>query len=160
MADGRIELCPKADCGFRCCEFQQGNYIVLYPGELAAAEARQESLGHLRIIAEERGGARAVCEARHTEVCDGGYKPLDCRSYPYFPVLRDQEDSVGQWLLKGRKCPLVPDEIGDHARWVVEQWNQLLARSPEVAGWLRGVVLVGYDATRVRRTEAGHVAAP
>jgi len=147
MTGGSIELCPKSGCGFRCCEFQQGNYIVLHPGELEAARARGESLDHLEITLSERGGHRAVCHAQRTETCDDGYKPLDCRSYPYFPRLADNEARVTKWLLKGRKCPLEPHEIDVHGKWVIEQWNTLVESSPAIAAWLKGVVLVGYDLT-------------
>ena len=145
MSDGKIDLCPKSGCGFRCCEFQQGNYIVLHPGELAAAEARGESTAHLEVTRTERGGHRAICRAGRTEVCDDGYKPLDCQSYPYFPLLAEGEETVSRWLLKGRKCPLLPHEIDTHGKWVIEQWSSLLEASPDIARWLRGVVLVGYD---------------
>jgi hypothetical protein len=147
VTDGKIDLCPKAGCGFRCCEFQQGNYIVLHPGELDAARSGHESLDHLEITDDGRGGHRATCRAARTETCDDGYKPLDCRSYPYFPVLAEDEARVTSWLLKGRKCPLVPHEIDVHGKWVIEQWNILVESSPAIATWLRRVVLVGYDLT-------------
>lgn len=144
---GTISLCPKADCGFRCCEFQQGNYIVLHPGELAAAEAEGRSLDHLEVFQEERGGHRAICRAQRTADCDGGYKPLDCRSYPYFPLLDEDGSSISNWVLKGRKCPLVPHELDEHGKWMIEQWQALVDASPEVGRWLAGIALVGYELT-------------
>jgi Fe-S-cluster containining protein len=148
-AAGQIALCPKNDCGYRCCEFQQGNYIVLVPGELDEARKHGLSLDHLRITKEERGGHRAICHARDTGTCDGGYKPLDCQSYPFFPTLGPGEDEVSV-LLKGRKCPLVVAELGDHEAWVRGVWNRLIAARPQIRSWLRRVVLVGYDPVQDR----------
>src|SRR4029077_14157476 len=85
--DGRLSSCATSGCGWRCCEFQQGNYIVLYPGELEEARAGGQSTAHLEITqADYHGGKKAVCKARDTAHCDGGFKPLDCVSYPFFPA--------------------------------------------------------------------------
>lgn len=146
-AEGRIELCPKNGCDYRCCEFQQGNYIVLFPGEIEAAEAAGSSLGHLRITAAEHGGYRAVCTAGDTASCDNGYKPLDCKSYPFFPTLRPDRDEVGL-MIKGRKCPLLVEEVREHQAWVRAVWSALAAPSVRIATWLRRVRLVGYDLVR------------
>ena len=141
---GDISLCPKNNCGFRCCTFQQGNFIVLYPGELEAAEARGESVAHLNVFMEENGGHRATCVAADTATCDSGYKPLDCQSYPYFPHL-GPEGSQLDVLLKGDKCPLDRDEIRPHEKWVGETWQELASGDAAVADWLREVRLVGYS---------------
>jgi hypothetical protein len=143
-AAGRIDLCPKNACAYRCCDFQRGNYIVLFPGELEEAAARGDSVGHLRITAREWGGYRAVCEARDTSTCDGGHKPLDCQSYPFFPTLRPDRDEVGM-MSKGRKCPLESAEISGHQDWVRATWNRLICSHEQVGQWLRKVTLVGYD---------------
>lgn|SRR5215470_4768618 len=141
---GRIDLCPKNACAYRCCDFQQGNYIVLFPGELEEATARGDSVAHLRIMAHEFGGYRAICEARDTSTCDGGYKPLDCQSYPFFPTLQPDRDEVGM-MSKGRKCPLEGAEISGHQDWVRATWNRLISSREQVGQWLRRVTLVGYD---------------
>jgi hypothetical protein len=154
LGDGHIGLCPKNSCGFRCCEFQQGNYIVLYPGEVEAARERNESLNHLDLIARDNGGYRAICHATHTAVCDDGYKPLDCRSYPFFPTLDEGSQKVGL-MLKGQKCPLQPAEISGHERYVRDSWNTLLRERPEVARWLSQVQMVGYDLVTSPRTGSG-----
>jgi hypothetical protein len=142
---GRIAACPKGQCGFTCCDFQQGNYIVLHPGELEAAKSRGESLHHLAVYAEEAGGYRATCRARATATCDGGYKPLDCRSYPLFPTVTDGASPRVDVVLKGSKCPLQLDEIREHEVYVRRAWSRVLASSPDVVEWLRRVRLVGYE---------------
>src|SRR5262249_36867287 len=112
------------------------------PGELEEAQQHGESVAHLRITQDDdHGGKRAVCTACDTASCDGGYKPLDCRSYPFFPVIEDGR--VGA-VIKGRKCPLLVQHLIDHARWVEFAWNRVLARSPKVRRWLAAVKLHGY----------------
>jgi hypothetical protein len=142
---GRISLCPHKGCNFCCAEFNSGNYIVLYPGELANAIASGSSLSHLTIIDENyHGGARAICKASEPKNCDGGYKPLDCACYPLFPRVL-QSDITVMHLIKGTKCPLVPTEIIEHANWVRDVWNRLISERPAVLAWLREVRLVGYE---------------
>lgn len=142
--DGSIGLCPHQECGFRCCDFQQGNYIVLYPGELKTASQRGESLGHLSLVEPYHGGHKAVCTAADTASCDQGYKPLDCRSYPFFPSV-DLCNNEILVALKGRKCPLTVDLIPFHRVWVEETWRCLSHLNPQVLDWLRAVRLVGYE---------------
>jgi Fe-S-cluster containining protein len=147
MADkeGQIGLCPHQGCGFTCCEFNQGNYIVLYPGELQEARAASASLQHLEIIDNDYyRGARAVCRARDTSTCDQGYKPLDCATYPFFPVV-GVKGRVPIELLKGSKCPLQVSQIANHVQWAKRVWQELIAVKPEVADWLYDVKLVGYE---------------
>jgi hypothetical protein len=141
-SDGKISLCPHQGCGFTCCEFQQGNYIVLYPGEREAAIAGGLSVGHLDITAPYHGGFKAICTARETATCDNGYKPLDCKSYPYFPLIQGGTIRAG---LKGKKCPLTPTLIPGHAAFVERAWSNLAIDSPGVTSWLSKVELVGYE---------------
>lgn len=140
---GRIPYCPHNGCGYCCCQFNHGNYIVLYPGELEAARAAGLSLAHLDIFdLDYHGGARATCHASDPSCCDGGYKPLDCASYPFFPVV---EEDGGLGLLRGAKCPLQTEMIPEHQAWVRQVWAELLADEPVVGEWLRKVALVGYE---------------
>lgn len=142
---GTISACPHQNCGFRCCEFNQGNYIVLYPGEIAEAQSAGKSMAHLEIIdADYHGGAKAICHAANTATCDNGYKPLDCATYPFFPLIQAKGGDVGD-LIKGYKCPLTPDLLVKHEAWVRRRWNDLIALRPEVGEWLRQVELVGYQ---------------
>ena len=58
---GEIPACPYMGCEFKCCNFDQGNYIVMYPGEHEDAVERGESVAHLRVIDDDdNGGKRAV----------------------------------------------------------------------------------------------------
>ena len=141
--EGRIALCAHQSCGHTCCDFAQGNYIAMYPGEVAAARRAGQSLDHLELTPLSFGGHQAVCNASDKAICDGGYKPLDCASYPLFPtVAADGSILAG---LKGAKCPLRWGDLAGHARWVVKQWGQLVHRRPRLVNWLRRIRLVGYQ---------------
>ena len=142
-AQGKIGLCPHQGCGFTCCDFAAGNYIALYPGELDEAANQTLSIEHLEIWPDEIGGHRARCNATDCSTCDGGYKPLDCASYPYFPNV----DSSGEIRadLKGAKCPLTKGQTITHRSWVRERWSGLASVRKEVRAWLQKVRLVGYQ---------------
>jgi hypothetical protein len=143
-SDGRISACHSSSCAYRCCQFQQSNYIVLYPGEYESAKRQGESMAHLQIIEDDdHGGKRAVCKAGDTSNCDNGYKPLDCKSYPLFPLI-DPSGNIRS-LVKGTKCPLLEQHLIEHTRWVEETWKHLLARSSKIRKWLRSVRLIGYS---------------
>jgi hypothetical protein len=141
--EGQIGSCATTGCGWRCCEFQQGNYIALYPGELEAAKAAGQSTAHLKIIdADYHGGKKAVCQARCTATCDNGFKPLDCVSYPFFPA--PPEAGEVDLMIKGKKCPLQAEHLHEHAALVRELWNETAEGNPEIIVWLSKVELVGY----------------
>lgn len=144
---GTISHCASAGCGYRCCDFSAGNYIVLYPGELAAARESDQSVEHLSISPDGCGGHRAVCRAVDTSICDGGYKPLDCASYPFFPTI-DHENGKVQTGLKGAKCPLLGLHLRNHARWVKQTWQTLVDHSPELARWITHTRLQAYTPWR------------
>jgi hypothetical protein len=146
--DGIIPDCSTAGCWRtlgerRCCGFQQGNFIVLYPGELDRARAAGQSTAHLTITEPDyHGGQKVTCAAKDTATCDNGFKPLDCQSYPFFPAapLFGEIDL----LVKGKKCPLQVEHLADHAASVQTAWNDLTDIDPAVREWLNKVELVGY----------------
>lgn len=144
MGDGSIPLCPHQGCAFKCCSFQQGNFIVLYPGEADAARQSGASTDHLEFIESYNGGHKVVCRAANTANCDNGYKPLDCASYPFFPTVDEQNGDINA-TLKGAKCPLTTAIANFHRLWVQDQWRRLAETNAEVRPWLSKVSLVGYE---------------
>lgn len=139
----KVNHCKDTGCGWTCCQFQQGNYIVCYPGELAAAEAAGKSIQHLAVIDDDyNGGQKVVCTAKDTASCDAGYKPLDCETYPLFPVRRDGQQV--DWFIKGQKCPLQEVHLTELRAWAKTAWDELIKQKPEVGPWLDLVELVGY----------------
>ena len=143
--DGKISACAASGCGWRCCQFQQGNFIALYPGEIEQAEAAGQPTAHLKIIDKDyHGGKKAVCTARDTATCDGGFKPLDCASYPFFPA-QPKGRAIGDLLIKGKKCPLQTEHLAAQAAMVRAAWGEVVARNPAARAWLDKVELVGYS---------------
>ncbi len=143
---GTIPLCPHKGCAFKCCDFKQMVHILLYPGELEAARAQGRSLAHLEILDDTyHGGMRVRCRAKNTATCDGGYKPLDCLSYPFFPELCETADGKNLTLSKGGGCPIAAHEIPGHAQYVTGLWQTLLDKSPAVAKWVRSFGSVQTD---------------
>ena len=140
--DGQIAACDTAGCGRCCCDFSAGNYIVLYPGELNAAVDRGETVAHLAVRPSSDGGHRAICHAGDKGTCDGGYKPLDCASYPLFPSIDARGDVTVD--LTGQKCPLRLRLLDAHSAWVRQAWVRLAQRSQAVADWIASVHLIGY----------------
>lgn len=138
----KISLCPHNNCGFRCCNFDEGNYILLFPNELKEAEQKGLSTKHLSVIAEDKlGGHKVVCKAKDTSTCDNGYKPLDCSFYPFFPKLEDDKLVI----LRGNKCPLKTNDIPDHLQDVLNTTKNILKNSnPKYKDWLQGIKLIGY----------------
>ena len=140
--DGKISVCPYQNCGFRCCKFNQDNYIVMYPGEVEEAVAAGKSLSHLQLT-PYHGGHKAICKAKNTASCDDGYKPLDCRCYPFFPKIAKEKLSLLS-VIKGGKCPLQKRHLFEHKNWVKRLWRNLKKRNSKVIEWLEKVRLIGY----------------
>jgi len=139
---GKIPYCLHQDCGFACCDFAADNFIVLYPGELEKAVLAGKSVEHLDYSPDGQGGYRAICQAKNTATCDNGYKPLDCACYPLFPTV--DENGHLRAGLKGGKCPLQLRHLGDHQRWVLRRWQELVDSIPQLTEWIRQTKLVGY----------------
>ena len=112
-------------------------------GRARGRQAGGQSTAHLKIIdADYHGGKKAICQAECTATCDGGFKPLDCASYPFFPAPPGADEV--DLLIKGRKCPLQAGHLWAHAALVRELWNEAAATNPEITAWLNKVELVGY----------------
>ena len=143
VSDGTIELCPHQGCSHTCCDFANGNFIALFPGEVAKAQAEAKSLAHLDVVPDGAGGHRAICQAQDKASCDNGYKPLDCASYPLFPAVGRQGHLVV--ALKGSKCPLQLEDLAAQCSWVKSRWMQLCDSVVGISEWLATVRLVGYE---------------
>lgn len=133
---GKIKACAKTLPKCSCCKFTD-NYIVLFPGEFEESDLDKS---HITIIDENyHGGKRAVCNAKGA--CEGKFKPLDCKLYPYFPRV-DDSGVVG--LLKGKKCPLHEEDLKAHKEKVYELCREL-AKEKDILEWLKKVKLVRYE---------------
>ena len=115
---------------------------MLYPGELESARIKGQSTDHLAIEPAPHGGHRAVCVAGDKSSCDGGYKPLDCASYPFFPTINGAGHIHAG--LKGEKCPLTVAALSNHRSWMIAQWARLVSSNPALRKWIQSTKLIGY----------------
>jgi len=136
MKSGMIKQCGNkiSECHYNCCIFSS-NFIVLYPGEYEKSKLKKN---HLKIIDEDyHGGKKVVC----TKICTSkDFKPLDCKSYPFFPTL-DSDNNLR--LIKGIKCPLINKELNKHKTKVIEAWKGV-SKDKKIKNWIKEVKLVGY----------------
>ncbi|NVO03153.1 MAG: hypothetical protein HXX09_10690 [Bacteroidetes bacterium] len=150
MDCGKISLCAEKNCKFICCNFDSGNYILLFPGELDKAINSNISISHLQILEEDSfGGHKAVCNAKQKHNCDNGYKPLDCKFYPLFPI-----EIIGDnfFLHKGIKCPLKISEIANQNSFVYNETENIIIKNEKFSKWLKNVKFVGYEKVKINIT--------
>ena len=136
MKSGKITSCATAGCGWHCCSFKQGNYIVAFPQELEG-----KNTDHLEVIDEDyHGGKKVVCKAQDAASCDGGYKPIDCRMYPVFP----KPDSG---FIHGSKCPLDLSVKRGHVARSTDLLDEYREKHKDVDvdRFLGKVEMVGYE---------------
>lgn len=139
---GIIKDCENhiSQCKCKCCNFND-NYIVLYPGEF---EATKQKKNHIKIIDDNYfGGKKAIC----IRTCkEDEFKPIDCRSYPFFPKINNQGKIE---IIKGSKCPLKKEELAIHKKNFNEIWN-LLIKNKDISDWIKKIELIGYELYEIK----------
>jgi hypothetical protein len=120
----------------------------MYPGEMENAVAGGHSIAHLELAdVDAHRGRRVRCRAKDTATCDNGHKPLDCSSYPFFPVMPAAANGGAVRLaVKDEVCPLRSDQMRDHQRYVRRAWQEVIAKNPAVTSWLSSIAAEIYDA--------------
>lgn len=89
-------------CNGKCCKGDENTGMLLFPGEENLIDE------NMKIKVTENGDKIAVCNGS----CDRTKRPLSCRIYPFFPLIKE---------FKGRRrvkiifdlradCPLINDE--------------------------------------------------
>lgn len=135
---GKIPECPANGCGFKCCKFTSGNYIVMYPGELEEQMAQGLAADHLEVIEDDyimKGGKKVVCK----KLCTAkDVKPLDCKIYPLWW-------QGGDKFITGSKCPLPEEAVHRHAIITKYYVENLIRMRPELAQFFPEVQMVGYQ---------------
>lgn len=133
---GKIEKCQEHIPTCQCCSFaSKRHYVVLYPGEFENSKLNKL---HLRIIDEGyHGGKKAKC-LRHCTAKD--LKPMDCKSFPFFPMLSDESKLE---LLKSQLCPLKDLDLTEHRVKVLDVWGTLI-KDKKILEWIKNVKLPGY----------------
>ena len=89
-------------CNGKCCKGDENTGMILFPGEENLIDS------NIKIKISQNGEKIAVCNGS----CDRNKRPLSCRIYPFFPLIKE---------FKGRRrvkiifdlradCPLINDE--------------------------------------------------
>ena len=67
-------------CNGKCCKGDNKTGMVLFPGEEKILDK------NINVINDDEGFKIAVCGG----VCNRNYRPLSCRIYPLFPVIKNE----------------------------------------------------------------------
>lgn len=141
------------ECHYRCCDqskpgtadFCQENALLLYPGEWESAEG---SKSHIDISVEnDHEGKLGYCakERFDQSSChpDKNFKPLDCKSYPFFPTIIDGKMKMA---LDVMRCPLSrdPQALLQHYNYILSLWLAVAEKNPSVIEWIKTKKLDGY----------------
>jgi Fe-S-cluster containining protein len=102
--EGGLPACTKRQklCGYACCKFTAGNWILLLPGEYQQAIQQSLQSAHLSF---DSSYTEAVC---HKPCQKGEFKPLDCSWYPLFPA---NQTATKFLVADHRKCPIPNHEL-------------------------------------------------
>ena len=96
----------ETDCGKichgKCCKGDGKTGMILFPGEENLIDPQIE------IIKNEAGDSFAVCNG----TCDRNKRPLSCRIYPLFPVIKNDEEGeyIDVEFDSRADCPLTEGE--------------------------------------------------
>jgi hypothetical protein len=134
-------------CNAKCCSpyyiFNEFSYIIFLPGEF---EFLQNKLGKEFPMKEIKPGiGKYHCFLKSCPIYK--YRPIDCRSYPYWPIINKKIFS-GFWDLRDSRCPIkiIPERF---LREIKNSWSKLFSLYPWLIDWLENEVsppLVGKPA--------------
>ena len=132
---GEIEKCLTYLPNCNCCDFSR-HYIVLYPGEYENSHLDKK---HMEVTDEDYFGGK---KGRCSRLCkEGELKPMDCKSYPYFPKINKNGNLR---LLRCGKCPISESELTNHRKEVIRHWN-VLVKDVKIREWVEKIKLQGYS---------------
>ena len=132
MKNGLLAQCRTAGCGWKCCNFGKEGYILMLPYEY---ETGAGSKAHLEVVDEDYfGGKKVKCVARDCSVCDKGYKPIMCRTYPYW--MRSVSKDI---LMRSEKCCLPDEPLKAHRDYVKELFAVYNSSQYPIDGFLNAV---------------------
>lgn len=86
-------------CQGRCCKGDTETGMLLFPGEENLIDP------DIKILKNEKGDSFAVCDG----TCDRNKRPLACRIYPLFPIIKKDEkrEYIEVEFDARANCPLV-----------------------------------------------------
>lgn len=89
-------------CNGKCCKGDNKTGMVLFPGEEMLLDK------DINVITDDEGFKIAVCGG----VCNRNYRPLSCRIYPLFPVIKNENgrEYIQVEIDPRADCPLCSEE--------------------------------------------------
>ncbi len=118
-------------CGAFCCHGDGKTGMLLFPGEEALTD------GNIEIIRNDAGDKIAVCNGK----CDRHKRPLACRIYPLFPIIRSEngKEYIETVFDSRANCPLTTGEykISNRFSKTVKRVGKYLLLNPETADFYR-----------------------
>jgi len=75
-------------------------------------------VGHINVIDNDyMGGKKVKCVAKDKKTCDGGYKPIQCRTFPLWV-------RSGGKIEQSTRCPLNHSQTKEHDAVAVKMVNE------------------------------------
>jgi len=154
IISGQIVGCTECSdiCHYRCCDqskagdpdFSHENSILLYPGEWESVA--EETRKHLLItMGNFNGGKLAYCDRDNFDQSKchplNNFKPLDCETYPFAPVIRDGKLNL---IIDSSRCPLPVSQLENHAIYILKRWQEAIDQNPDVTQWISALDLPHY----------------
>ena len=114
-------------CGAACCKGDENLGMRLFPHEESVLEIKHDS----------EGNPLAVCNGQ----CDRNLRPLSCRIFPFFPIIRDDGHIAAQIDVRAiNLCPLVSncDIVKFQKDFIkaVRKVGRLLSKDEEIKAFL------------------------
>ncbi len=114
-------------CDGKCCKGDNKTGMLLFPGEEKLIDNTME------IIVKENGDKLAVCNGK----CDRNKRPLACRIYPLFPVIKCSNGTqyIETEFDRRADCPLLKGEYKITRRFdkAVKRVGKYLLLNTEIA---------------------------
>ena len=136
-------------CGARCCKGGDHDGMWLLPDE----DLLLKGAGFLTVRSTD-DGKYAICSGS----CKRSLRPLSCRIYPYFPILRESRSgrisitavpdvrALSTCALFSESAP----EVTAKFRHAVRRVGRLLLRDPDLRAWMESTGDYIYDIASMR----------
>lgn len=120
-------------CNGKCCKGDDKTGMLLFPGEKSLVDSS------INIKSDDDGNELAICNGS----CNRNYRPLSCRIYPLFPIIKNENgtQSIEVVLDPRADCPLVSGEYSFTPKFLkaVKRVGKYLLLNEETAGVYRNL---------------------
>lgn len=119
-------VCGKSAC---CYPAKTGSFIYFLPGELEFLQKSLAKICHLPFVKLKNG----CYHCYGNRFCLGDFRPIDCRSYPLWPLVSKRQ-FVGFVDCRGTRCPLkaIPPNFQKNVR---NGW-EFIFKMPGMLKWV------------------------